>query len=347
MKFASGHEGSLLAGAEIEKQRKDFEGYKDLVRLTPGRWLFPSAYTQYADKIYNFEHKSSDVVIMTYPKCGTTWTQEIIWTMRNNPDLNNPKDQIPLMVRAPFIEADMLVSGEQTEEDFAKNPVSQFFLKTCPDKNWRDGVYLQLSETSEEPRTIKTHLPFSLLSPSLLDTCKVVYVARNPKDVIVSYLHHSRIIKMHGYVGTFEDFVQYFVDDDLLYGPYGSHMKEAWERRDHPNLYMMFYEDMKADPYKAFKQLDVFLGTELTETQLQNIVKYTSFGEMKTRGEKQFPGDSSEHFNVDIMKKDGGFFRKGQSGDWKNKFTPESEAKVDEWIRENMTSFGVNFKYSI
>lgn len=347
MKFASGHEGALLEGAEIEKQRKDFTGYIDLVRLTPGRWFFPAAYTKVADSIFNFEHKSNDVVIMTYPKCGTTWSQEIIWTMRNNPDLDNPKAKIPVMIRAPFIEADMLFSGEQKEEDYTEHPAYQFFQKACPGKDWRDGVYLQLSEALEEPRTIKTHLPFSLMPPNMLDTCKVVYVARNPKDVIVSYHHHSRIIKVHGFAGSFEDFVQYFVDGDLLYGPYDLHLKEAWERRHHPNLHIMFYEDMKADPKKAFGDLDAFLGTNLTEKQLENIANYTSFGEMKSRSEKQFSGAMSRSFNVDIIEKDGGFFRKGQSGDWKNKFTPELDAKVNKWIRDNTTSFGVNFKYGV
>lgn len=31
------------------------------------------------------------------------------------------------------------------------------------------------------PRYIKSHLPFSCLPPPLLDTCRCVYVARNPK----------------------------------------------------------------------------------------------------------------------------------------------------------------------
>ena len=34
---------------------------------------------------------------------------------------------------------------------------------------------------------IKTHLTFEMLPPALLDTCKVVYVCRNPKDTVVSF----------------------------------------------------------------------------------------------------------------------------------------------------------------
>ena len=34
---------------------------------------------------------------------------------------------------------------------------------------------------------IKSHLTFEMLPPALLDTCKVVYVCRNPKDTVVSF----------------------------------------------------------------------------------------------------------------------------------------------------------------
>jgi hypothetical protein len=42
----------------------------------------------------------------------------------------------------------------------------------------------------------------------------VVYVARNPKDVIVSYFYHHKLIEFHNFTGDIETFAQYFMDDE-------------------------------------------------------------------------------------------------------------------------------------
>lgn len=43
---------------------------------------------------------------------------------------------------------------------------------------------------------------------------QVVYVARNPKDVVVSLHHHCRLLQTLDYSGTLEQFIKYFVEDD-------------------------------------------------------------------------------------------------------------------------------------
>lgn len=63
-------------------------------------------------------------------------------------------------------------------------------------------------------RFIKTHLPFSLMPPSVMnERAKIIYVARNPKDVIVSYYHLSRLYRTTGYVNDFNTFWDYFEND--------------------------------------------------------------------------------------------------------------------------------------
>lgn len=71
----------------------------------------------------------------------------------------------------------------------------------------------------EGKRFIKTHLPFSLMPPSVMnERAKIIYVARNPKDVIVSYYHLSRLYRTTGYVNDFNQFWEYFENDLGEYG---------------------------------------------------------------------------------------------------------------------------------
>ncbi|XP_068242962.1 sulfotransferase 1A1-like isoform X2 [Palaemon carinicauda] len=290
---------------------------------------------------------------MTWPKCGTTLMQETIWTLINNPNLNSPDGQLSLTLRSPFFEMDMFAPPSKPGEVPAQNKHMLAAMKRWyPDLAQNDAVFYQFSTVYPDPRLLKTHLPFSLMSPSILDSSKVVYVARNPKDVVVSYHHHSKIVKGHDFVGRFEDFVQYFVDDDLMYGPYWLHLKEALERRNHPNLHFMFYEDMKANPLEELKKLNEFLSTNLSEDQLKGIAKYTSFKEMKARGvtpilDFEKNGVKMNVLNEDIVKKDGGILRKGETGDWKNKLSLELEAKIDQWIQKNLADLDVTFKYRV
>ena len=68
-------------------------------------------------------------------------------------------------------------------------------LKWAPILGW--------SVNPEQPKTRKrvcfTHLPLELLPPSILHgLCKLVYVARNPKDNAVSFFHHHRMARFLG-----------------------------------------------------------------------------------------------------------------------------------------------------
>ncbi|XP_042856927.1 sulfotransferase 1C4-like [Penaeus japonicus] len=345
MRLASGHVAVQLHGEELAKIQRDFAGFgKGLVRLTPGGWVLPGPFTKYADKIYNTKFHEGDVVIMTYPKCGTTWTQEVVWTMRNNPNLDHPKASIPIKARSPFIDSDMLM---HMGKGAPRNELLEMVRDILPDPDPDKGIALQLTANLPDPRTIKTHLPLSLMTPDLLDTAKVIYVARNPKDVVLSFLHHCRLMKSVDYVGSLEQYVDYFVQDQLIYGPYWEHLREAWPQRDHPNMHFLFYEDMKANPKAEMKKLDRFLGTNLTEEQLEKIAHYTSFEEMKKRDEDYYEKNANKGLKQEVKTKEGGFYRKGEAGSWKGRLTEMQEAKIDDWTKKNTVELGIKFKYSV
>lgn len=42
----------------------------------------------------------------------------------------------------------------------------------------------------------------------------MVYIARNPKDAIVSFYHHTKLVKRHNFQGTLEEFAEYFLEDE-------------------------------------------------------------------------------------------------------------------------------------
>ena len=70
-------------------------------------------------------------------------------------------------------------------------------------------------------------------------------MARNPKDVIVSYYHYHRVMNFHSYQGDLDAFADYFLKDQVWCAPYFPHLLQAWKKRHHPNMLFLFYEDLK------------------------------------------------------------------------------------------------------
>lgn len=95
------------------------------------------------------------------------------------------------------------------------------FLNENHDEPWKMELieclsvpgYKFFTEMTQQ-RFIKTHLPFKLLPKSIMTRrTKVVYIARNPKDVVVSYYHLNKLYRTQGYVNDFQTFFKYFVND--------------------------------------------------------------------------------------------------------------------------------------
>ncbi|XP_076035137.1 sulfotransferase 1A1-like isoform X2 [Oratosquilla oratoria] len=348
----SGHTAEPLSDEDSARILKDFPGQVDgLVRVQPGGWILPTPYLEMADKIYDFKFRESDVVVMTHPKCGTTWTQDLLWNMVHNPNIDNPAAEEAVNGRSPYLEVDILLMGKMKEMMLSdtSNPMLKQFAELCPGANPADGIGIQMAAATPGIRIIKSHLTFPLLPPDLLDTTKVVYVMRNPKDMCISYNHHCRMARFHDFQGNMDLFVDYLTNDELFYGPYWNHVKEGWKRRDHPRLYVLFFENLKADPVAEVRELDKFLGTDLTEEQMTKVIEHTSFDKMKAR-DAHFPVTEEmkkKILNQEVVQNEGGFFRKGQVGDFKNKLTPAQESKIDAWTKMNTEGMDIEFKYSI
>ncbi|KAF7130246.1 hypothetical protein RHSIM_Rhsim10G0058600 [Rhododendron simsii] len=131
---------------------------------------------------------------------------------------------------------------------------------------------------------------FKILSETLnsLD-CRVVYVARNPKDTLISLWHFQNSI----YLGQkwepqpLEDVVSKFCEGVVVDGPYFEHVlgyhKESLERPE--KFFFITYEELKSDPNIHVKRLAEFLGCpfvgEDMEEQVEEVVRSCSIETLK------------------------------------------------------------------
>lgn len=67
------------------------------------RWCTLPISEDFLKRSYEFEVKSDDVYVVTFPKCGTTWIQEATWLLVNNLDFETA-NQVDLPFRSVFME---------------------------------------------------------------------------------------------------------------------------------------------------------------------------------------------------------------------------------------------------
>ena len=272
--------------------------------LYENEMLMPRMFEEKLKRIKNFELREDDIWIVTYPKCGTTWTQELVWTLANDVDLEKAK--MPLYIRSPWIDS----------------------LPPFMNENGDVLDSVDYISNMKERRIIKSRLPLEFLPDEILEKCKVVYVARNPKDVAVSFYHHQKNIPLHGYLGTFEEFMDFFYKGLLHYGNYWHHILGAWNKRSDKNLKFLWYEDMKSDQMSVINELCDFLKHPLAIDQKVQLFKHVQFENMKSN-----PFSSPAPTAVLDQSI---FFRKGSVGDWKNYFDKAQAKQFEDWIQNNI-----------
>ena len=207
-----------------------------------------------------------------------------------------------------------------------------------------DIVTMAENMPRDKPRLIKTHLPFELLPPNLLDTAKVIYVSRNPKDTCVSWYHHIKIRMDEdkdpvGFKGTFDDLAKMFLEGHTVYGDYWTMLESGWSRRYHPNLKFLWYEDMRRDLTPVVKDLCNFSGYQLSSEKVEELVSMMSIDKFRKR---MVDGSRDEGTKKTMQD----FVRKGIVGDWANHFSDEVNAKFDKWIQEKLAVTGIPVRFN-
>lgn len=353
---------SLIDGTLDKEFREHFPSFQNgLYASQPGGFVVNPEFALNAEKIYNIKPRSNDIWVVTFPKSGTTWVQDLIWLVVNDCDYEGAKTS--LHIRSPFLELEYFTS-ESIAETYEKNTITRLTGMPMMAKLWgvlchfkvasllrpavRKIMYhivghitrnLKEIEAMKEQRILKTHVPLCMLNPEVLNKSKVVYVIRNPKDVIVSYYHYHKLMDYQQYTGSVEDFAEYFMDNKILNGPYFPHLFDAWSRRHHPNILFVFYEDLKKDLRAEIVRIAAFLGKTLTDEEITKLKEHLGFDSFAKNEAVNY-----EFFKeYGIVKPKGHFIRKGITGDWKNHFSPEQNSRLDQWIAKNIAGTDLSF----
>ena len=338
-------EGVKIEELEENESYRKFLGMqhayeRGFVRLMPYQQIVPKDFIEHATTIKNFQIRDDDVWISSFPKCGTTWTQEMVWCIMNNLDFETAK-KLSLERRVPHFELTTIIEKSFLKK-IAKGPTA-----------WMEdpAATLKLSDKIPSPRIIKTHMSWQMLPDQLKSNskAKIIYITRNPRDACVSF--HNQWKFFQGFVGGFKNFAEAFVNDIAgTWCPFIPHVLEYWNVRNLPNVCFITYEEMKSDLAAVIRKVSSFLEHPVPEDQIQSLIDHLSFDKMKDNKAvnkeemiKATQGSMDDAHKTENAK----FMRKGETGDWKNHFTPELEKKFVEWEKRWLEGSDFKFTYEI
>jgi hypothetical protein len=292
----------------LEESLHMAEFHLNLVRDGKGGQLKVPIFISQADMDLiekEFVVKNDDVFVVTYPRSGTTWTEQMVHLLVNQGEQGEQRltDAVPWLETLPHRPNGMIA-----------------FLKTMPQR-----------------RLFTSHLPYSLMPHLNNTTAKIIYVARNPKDVAISTYFHNQ--SKLGYEGTWEEHFQEFLKGDVGCGPYFDHVLPWWQasQKDQRILFMK-YEDMKLDLAGNVAKLASFLDLQVDLQLIETVVTLSSLKSMTSNETTNFDWIPQR---ADVPK----HFRKGEIGDWRNHFSSEQSQQMDDLFMKKLKHSGLQFDF--
>uniref|UniRef100_A0A8C5WUS2 Sulfotransferase n=1 Tax=Laticauda laticaudata TaxID=8630 RepID=A0A8C5WUS2_LATLA len=249
------------------------------------------------DSLDSFEIRDDDTFIITYPKSGKF---KDIFQERVNLVSNaviqflNGTENISLIDRAPWLEYNIF----------------HVDLPSC-----------------SSPRVICSHLPYYLVPKGLQNKrAKIIYVLRNPKDVLVSDYHFHKISVRVETPKEFDMFLDKFLAGKVFCSSWLDHVEGWYCHKSDFNILFLSHEEMKKD---------------LRSSEVDDVVDKATSDNMKVDSRANYtfmPPDV-----LDFSK--GNFLR--TIGDWKNLMTVAQSERFDRVFKERMEKLLFKFCWDI
>lgn len=268
------------------------------------------------------------VWLASYPKSGNTWSRIFLANYL-----------LATLEPIPINQVHRIGIGDSVANAYRIVAGGRFDpMDTMGHLRLREKVLRGIVNNGADLNFVKTHnardraFGVELILPRY--TRAAVYILRDPLDVAVSYARH--------YGQTPSDAARAISRPDnttaadptsvkQYLGNWSDHVTGWTGTTDFP-VHVMRYEDMKADPEKAFAGLLGFLGIPADAGRLERAIRFSSFDEMR-RQESVTPF-IERSANLDR------FFHTGETGQWKETLSPEDVAFLRERHGDVMSRFG-------
>lgn len=206
--------------------------------------------------------------------------------------------------------------------------------------------YDQALRRLPRPRLLKSHEAFIPRYP------KVIYIARDPRDVAVSFYHHN--VKWRNIPENYamDDFIPRFIAAkfDPWSGSWGDNVK-SWisMRQGSRDFLLLRYEDLKQNTPQELLRVAEFLqesGFPRIETSAQRLAQAVerSSPERMRALEKQQGG---QYAQLKKTRLDKPFIRTAKSGGWRGELSEASVALIENAWGDIMESLGYSLSQAL
>ncbi|RWV76954.1 hypothetical protein GW17_00062286 [Ensete ventricosum] len=297
------------------------------VRLYQGFWWPESTLPGVIAVQRHFESRPDDVFLVTYPKSGTTWLKSLAYAVTT-------RSKYPLSDH-PLLQLNPHQCVNSLERTFNRGRSSEI-------------------DALPSPRILATHMLHSVLPDSIAASdCRIVYLWRDPKDVIVSAWHFAEKV-----LGTREYQAEWPVDKVGMahcegistHATVWDHILGYWRARVHRPEKILFlrYEELLAEPAANLKRMADFLGCPFSPEEekagvVEEIVNLCSFKNLSSLAINKLSSDVTDEGTKLQLQNNASFFRKGEGGDWRNHMSPGVARRMDEVTMEKLQGSGLSF----
>ena len=179
------------------------------------------------------------------------------------------------------------------------------------------------------PRYFKTHANIRDL-PRGKANIKIIYIARNPKDTVVSLYYHAKSKPEFKYKGDFNRFLSIFLENSAENGSWFDHVLDWYNEcsKNPENHLFLKYEDVYDNTRDSILKIASFLNIYINDEILNSCLIGSSFDEMKV--------NSNIGFN---------HIRKGGYGKWREKFDKQTSIMFDNIYKEKMKNSDLIFNF--